>query len=437
MFTRLLKNSCLLNVKNVKRFSNSAQLQIWSEKLADAVTPLWRIPYSEQLAIKDERNLSIIRKLTKKLKKDSKNPTGLVCQLLDTVPSPAIENYRNKDEFHVRYDANGEIAVGLCIGKGSDHSLVCISSADLRNTRPVHSDLAEHFRDYVVKSSWKLCEHFQKGGNWRNFTVRSNWKNDLMAIVTIHPQNLEPQEIQEEMERMKEHLVSRADGNLKSLYYQSCPHTRCTSEQSPFHLLHGQPHIYERIGDYNFRISPESFFQVNTEAATVLYDTVSKLLNVSKMTTVMDICCGTGTQGLMVARKVRGVIGIELSRSAVEDARFNAQLNEIHNSEFYVGRVEKLFQPVIEELHLVTEISAIVNPSRAGVHSRLIRLIRENDRIRNLVYVSCQPDGPAMKNFVDLVKKDAKSEAFSLKKAVPVDMFPHTDHCEMVLLFQR
>ena len=87
MFTRLLKNSCLLNVKNVKRFSNSAQLQIWSEKLADAVTPLWRIPYSEQLAIKDERNLSIIRKLTKKLKKDSKNPTGLVCQLLDTVPS--------------------------------------------------------------------------------------------------------------------------------------------------------------------------------------------------------------------------------------------------------------------------------------------------------------------------------------------------------------
>ena len=111
---------------------------------------------------------------------------------------------------------------------------------------------------------------------------------------------------------------------------------------------------------------------MNTEAATVLYDTVSKLLNVSKMTTVMDICCGTGTQGLMVARKVRGVIGIELSRSAVEDARFNAQLNEIHNSEFYVGRVEKLFQPVIEELHLVTEISAIVNPSRAGVRELFV-----------------------------------------------------------------
>ena len=247
------------------------------------------------------------------------------------------------------------------------------------------------------------------------------------------------------------------------------PHTRCTSEQAPFHLLHGDPHIYEQIGDYSFRISPESFFQVNTEGARVMYDTVSKLLNPSKMTTVMDICCGTGTQGLMVARRVRGVVGIELSRLAVLDARYNAQLNKIHNTEFYPGRVEKLFQPVTEQLSLATEISAIVNPSRAGVrksfalheinssmlinvndgyvsnHSdpKLIQLIRENDRIRRLVYVSCQPDGPAMKNFVDLVKANEKrnhkntNEPFQLKKIVPVDMFPHTDHCEMVLLFQR
>jgi len=348
-----------------------------------------------------------------------------------------INNYRNKDEFHTRYDPMGGIAVGLCIGKASEDSLVCISSAGLCNTRKVHSDLAEHFRDYVAQSRLKPCEHFEKGGNWRNFTVRSNWKQDLMAIATVHPQKLEPQEIHEEMERMKDYLVSCSGDNLTSLYYQSCPHTRCTSEQAPFQLLHGEPHIYERIGDYKFRISPESFFQVNTEAATVLYDTVSKLLNVSKMTTVMDICCGTGTQGLMAARKARGVIGIELSRSAVEDARFNAQLNGIHNTEFYVGRVEKLFQPVTEQLNMVSEISAIVNPTRAGVHSKLIRLIRENDCIRSLVYVSCQPDGPAMKNFVDLVKKDAKGEPFKLMKAVPVDMFPHTDHCEMVLLFQR
>merc|ERR1712136_16431 len=421
MYARLLRNSCLFNIKHEKRFSDFVQEQTWSDKLADAVTPLWRIPYSEQLELKNQRNFAIIKKLSQKLRRNSKNPHGLICQLLDTIPSPVIDNYRNKDEFHIRYNPSGDITVGLCIGKGSDHSLVCIPSAGLRNTRNVHSELAQHFRDYVIKSNWKLCEHFQKGGNWRNFTVRSNWKEELMGIVTIHPQNLEPLEIQEEMDRMKEHIVSCSGEKLKSLYYQSCPHTRCTAEQSPFHLVHGEPHIYERLGNYNFRISPESFFQVNTAAATVLYDTAAKLLNVSKMTTVIDICCGTGTQGLMVARKARGVIGIELSRSAVEDARFNAHLNGIHNSEFYVGRVEKLFQPVIEQLHLAPEISAIVHPTRAGVHSKLIRLIRENDRIRSLVYVSCQPDGPAMKNFVDLVKKEAKGEPFQLKKAIPVD----------------
>merc|ERR1740128_1077131 len=248
------------------------------------------------------------------------------------------------------------------------------------NTSHQHSKIAHHMQEYIKTSRWKPCLHFQEGGNWRNVTVRSNWKKDLMVIVTIHPQNLDPSEIHEEMNQMKDHLISCSIENLKSIYYQSCPHTRCTSEQAPFHLLHGDPHIYEQIGDYSFRISPESFFQVNTEGARVMYDTVSKLLNPSKMTTVMDICCGTGTQGLMVARRVRGVVGIELSRLAVLDARYNAQLNKIHNTEFYPGRVEKLFQPVTEQLSLATEISAIVNPSRAGVHPKLIQLIRENDR---------------------------------------------------------
>lgn len=81
----------------------------------------------------------------------------------------------------------------------------------------------------------------------------------------------------------------------------------------------------------------------------------------------MDICCGTGTQGLKVASKARGVVGIEISKSAVEDARFNAQLNGIHNAEFFAGRVEKLFMPVAEHLHVAPEIFAILNPSRGGV----------------------------------------------------------------------
>lgn len=132
-------------------------------------------------------------------------------------------------------------------------------------------------------------------------------------------------------------------------------------------MLHGQSHIYERIGDYEFRISPESFFQINTEGAKVLYDTVATQLAPERLSTVVDLCCGTGTQGLMMARHCRGVVGIELSNSAVEDARFNAAHNRINNAEFYAGRVEKLFKPILEQLAVAPDISVIMNPSRGGV----------------------------------------------------------------------
>jgi len=88
MYFRLLRNSLLFSIEHGKKFSTTvAEGPSFSEKLADAVTPLWRIPYSEQLTIKDRRNLAIIRKLTAKLKKEPKHPSGLICQLLDTIPS--------------------------------------------------------------------------------------------------------------------------------------------------------------------------------------------------------------------------------------------------------------------------------------------------------------------------------------------------------------
>ena len=150
-------------------------------------------------------------------------------------------------------------------------------------------------------------------------------------------------------------------------FYYDSRHTRCTAEQSPFVLVHGESHIYERIGDYEFRISPESFFQINTQGARVLYETVASQLAPEKLSTVLDLCCGTGTQGLMVARHCRGVVGIELSNSAVEDARFNAAHNRIHNAEFYAGRVEKLFKSILEQLAAAPDIAVIMNPTRGGV----------------------------------------------------------------------
>ena len=210
----------------------------------------------------------------------------------------------------------------------------------------------------------------------------------------------------------------------------------------------------------NSSFRPNLFSKINTQGARVLYETVASQLAPERLSTVLDLCCGTGTQGLMVARHCRGVVGIELSNSAVEDARFNAAHNRIHNAEFYAGRVEKLFKSILEQLAAAPDIAVIMDPTRGGVGKtnvnkfqiqdivtffyylgeRVIRLLRDNERFRHLVYMSCQADGQAMNNFVDLYLKPnrrLKSEPFDLRKATPVDMFPHTDHCEMILSFRR
>ena len=137
-----------------------------------------------------------------------------------------------------------------------------------------------------------------------------------------------------------------------------------------------------------------------------------------------------------MADRFRSVIGIEVSRQAIQDARHNSALNKIHNTEFYPGRVEEHLDRILCDLDRAVSISAIINPSRGGVQSSVIDSLRDNERIRRIVYVSCQPQGPAANNMTRLMRRGDRP-AFQLTSAVPVDMFPHTDHCELILQFQR
>ncbi|XP_028459934.1 tRNA (uracil-5-)-methyltransferase homolog B isoform X3 [Perca flavescens] len=229
--------------------------------------------------------------------------------------------------------------------------------------------------------------------------------------------------------------------------------TRCTHEESPYQLLHGQPHIYEEVLGFKFRISADAFFQVNRAAAEVLYSTVRQLCvpnpeegggRTEVGGTLLDVCCGTGAIGITISPRVDRIIGIELIEQAVEDARHNAALNNVLNCEFVPGKAEVVLPGLMSKLSSAGGglVSAVVNPARAGLHHRVVRALRNQSAIRRLVYVSCKPDGEAMRNFRELCcapdpQKKLTGEAFSPTLAVPVDMFPHTPHCEVVLLFER
>nr|XP_020458826.1 tRNA (uracil(54)-C(5))-methyltransferase homolog [Monopterus albus] len=275
-----------------------------------------------------------------------------------------------------------------------------------------------------------------------------------MAIVYFHPQTLTWEEIAVHKADLVDYFTQGPGSvcQLDSLFFQESTMTRCTHEESPFQLLHGQPHLYEEVLGFKFHISADAFFQVNQAAAEVLYGTVRQLCvpnpeeggrRAKVGGTLLDVCCGTGAIGIIISPRVDRIIGIELTEQAVEDARYNAAVNNILNCEFIPGKAEEVLPGLMSQLSSAGGgLTAVVNPARAGLHHKVVRALRNQTAIRRLIYVSCKPDGEAMRNFVELCcppdsQKKLTGEAFTPALAVPVDMFPHTPHCELVLLFER
>ncbi|XP_023863416.1 tRNA (uracil-5-)-methyltransferase homolog B isoform X1 [Salvelinus sp. IW2-2015] len=440
----------------------------WEERLADSVTPLWRLSYYDQLQLKQKHQERILLQLSDQLlcgestqhKALTQCPspprsTKLSFPLLPILPSPVRDGYRNKSTFSVNRGVDGNPkTVGFYVGTGKVGNIVCVNGDHLLNMPERHKLVARCYQDFLRLSALEPCLLFHDGGHWREVTVRTNAAGHTMAIVYFHPQRLTPEEIEVHKSSLVEYFTQGPGAicQLDSLYFQESSMTRCSHEESPYQLLHGQPHIHEEILGFKFRISADAFFQVNQGAADSLYRTVREmgLPNGAREGggggTLLDVCCGTGAIGITMSPRADRVIGIELIQQAVEDARHNAALNQIQNCEFLPGKAEVVLPGLMEVLGSTTDsggpLTAVVNPARAGLHYRVIRALRNNSSIRRLLYISCKPEGEAMRNFRELCcspdpHRKLTGEAFRPTVAVPVDMFPHTPHCELLLVFER
>jgi 23S rRNA (uracil1939-C5)-methyltransferase len=192
-------------------------------------------------------------------------------------------------------------------------------------------------------------------------------------------------------------------------------------------LLAGAPQLTERLGGLDFLISPEAFFQTNTEMAELLYGIAVEYAALRGHERVFDLYCGIGTIALSLASRAREVIGLELVEAAVADAIENARVNEIQNVSFYAGDVRLAMREMVERQgkpHV-----AIIDPPRAGLSQKIVRRIVEAAPSR-IVYVSCNPTTLAP-NAAQLVEA-----GYRLVKVRPVDMFPQTPHIECVALLE-
>ncbi len=190
-------------------------------------------------------------------------------------------------------------------------------------------------------------------------------------------------------------------------------------------VLWGNEYIYDFIGDIKFAISARSFYQVNPEQTKVLYNKALEYADLTGEESVIDAYCGIGTISLFLAQKARKVFGVEIVPEAIEDAKRNAELNEITNAEFAVGEAEVVIPKWYKEGNTADVL--VVDPPRKGCDEALLKTILEM-KPKKVVYVSCNPATLAR----DLrVLEDGRYKTVEVQ---PVDMFPHTVHVECCAL---
>lgn len=226
----------------------------------------------------------------------------------------------------------------------------------------------------------------------------------------------------------------------------------------------GNTFIRERLGKCLFQISPGAFFQVNTATAETLYNVVvEKVRDVAKdpqNTICFDVCCGTGTIGLTLMKEgaVGSIVGVDISEPAIEDAKINAELNgygvntatnddgdgDNHNesgkTRFIAARAEDVVGHELRRAKSSSTVVAVVDPAREGLHQDVIKFLRGCSAIQRIVYVSCNPTGSLVKDAANLCApptKKYKGIPFKPTFAQPVDMFPYSNHCELVMCFDR
>ncbi len=192
--------------------------------------------------------------------------------------------------------------------------------------------------------------------------------------------------------------------------------------------LFGPGYMEDELCGKRFRISPQSFYQVNARQTEVLYQTALSLANFTGEETLLDAYCGTGTIGLCAADRVKRLIGVELNSEAVRDARVNARLNQADNAQFFCEDAGRFMVKMARENQPLDVL--IMDPPRSGSDGRFLASVL-TCKPRTIVYVSCNPETLA-RDVRFLVQG-----GYQAVKAVPVDMFPYTGHVECVVLMSR
>ncbi|MCK4240982.1 MAG: 23S rRNA (uracil(1939)-C(5))-methyltransferase RlmD [Candidatus Atribacteria bacterium] len=343
-------------------------------------------------------------------------------QKVETLPVIGMEypwRYRNKGYFQVNQE-KGRVRLGF-YKAGSYDFFVSASGCVLFSSQI--NRLVSYLEEQLSLQKVTAYNSKTGRGNLRKILIReSRGAGEVMIVFITKEDNLGfNQNILNDLVRMFPQVVSVFQNINRS--------PKAVLSGKDFRLLEGKADLEEAIGPFRFRISPQSFFQVNVAQAKILNEKILEYANLSGEETVIDSYCGTAAISMYLGKHAKKVYGIEIEKSAIRDAKINCELNNISNIKFFTGRAEEWlyrWRRKGEEVHII-----IVDPPRKGCSPKTLKEITKI-RPKQILYVSCNPSTLAR----DL-KYLTKDDDYKLKKILPIDMFPQTGHIECIASLKK
>ncbi|HEV8084548.1 MAG TPA: 23S rRNA (uracil(1939)-C(5))-methyltransferase RlmD [Chitinophagaceae bacterium] len=375
------------------------------------------LPYQKQLEYKEQETVDAFKRIGHL--KD--------IPVLPIIGSEKIIHYRNKLEFtfsnkiylsvqelkELGDDAWPGGALGYHV-HGLYDKIVDIYECWLMDD--VNNKIRNSIREFAMANNYSYYNVKDHNGWLRNIVIRNCDSGELMVNLIFGYDD------KKERERICNFLLEQAPSITTLLFTINAKWNDSIYDLNP-QIVFGKGYVIEKLGDYNFKISPKSFFQTNTKQAERLYNIVKDFAGLTGNEIIYDLYCGTGSIGIFLSAGAKKIIGVDVIEDAIKDAKENAALNNISHATFFCGDVIEICGDKFFMLHGRPDV-IVVDPPRAGLHAKLIDKIIEIAPGK-IVYVSCNVATQARD--IQLL-----SEKFSIENSQPVDMFPHTHHIECV-----
>ena len=325
--------------------------------------------------------------------------------------------YRNKLQFPVGKDKDGNAIVGVFANR--THEIIQLEECMIQERQA--TQIAKDVVNLINKYRVSVYDEKNQIGLIRHIVIKTGFRSrEVMVILVINGEELPFQNeiVKELTEKYNEIASVVLNVNNKN--------TNVILGEKNINIL-GNGYIEDFLGEYSFKISPLSFYQVNPVQAEALYNIAIENTEISKQDMVFDLYCGIGTITLFASKYAKKVYGVEIVEQAIKDAKENAKMNNVENVEFIAGDTEQILTDLIDNKKIIPDI-IIVDPPRRGLDNTTINNILKI-KPKKVTYISCNP--ATLTRDLSLLE-----DLYEIKMIQPVDMFPFTSHCEVVAILE-